>query len=224
MFVFILEFAKKMPGRANVIENLPFTIDETRVLREMRVSRIRTLDEMEERPLAEAIRKTIAKAYTLIHGRGVYLTIELSRTGAGADVTAPGAPGLFSGADMAGLLGGCPRATLLAVTIGGELEVEVERLDKAGDITEAYLLEMVGGWMADYMADRLDERIEKEIARAGFDRTMRFSPGYGDWPLERQPALIKLVEAERIGISLTETNIMVPRKSVSAVIGWKGKV
>jgi len=212
-----------MPSRANIIENLPFTIDETRVLREMRVSRIKSVDEMEERPLADAIKKTIAKAYTIIHGKGVYKTIDLAGISEGGEIEAEDAPGLFIGADMVKLLGPCPRATVLAVTIGADLEVEVERLDKSGEITEAYLLEMVGGWMADYMAERLDERIEKEIVRAGFDRTMRYSPGYGDWPLERQPALIQLVEGGRIGISVTDSHIMVPRKSVSAVIGWKGK-
>ncbi|MDH5510211.1 MAG: hypothetical protein OEZ32_07620 [Nitrospinota bacterium] len=212
-----------MPGRANIIGNLPFTIDETRVLREMRVSRIKSVDELKERPLAEAIKKTIAKAYTLIHGKGVYKTVELNGIGDGGEVAAEDSPGLFIGADMVRLLGACTRATVLAVTIGGDLEAEVERLDKSGEITEAYLLEMVGGWMADYMAERLDERIEKEIIRAGFDRTMRYSPGYGDWPLERQPALIQLAEGERIGISVTDSHIMIPRKSVSAVIGWKGK-
>jgi cobalamin-dependent methionine synthase I len=50
---------------------------------------------------------------------------------------------------------------------------------------------------------------------------MRFSPGYGDWTLDNQPQVLQLAEAERIGITLTESNIMIPRKSVSAVIGWK---
>ncbi|MDH5478531.1 MAG: hypothetical protein OEY50_09375 [Nitrospinota bacterium] len=211
---------KKQP---QVMENLPFTIDETRVLREMRVSRIKTVDELEERPLAEAMKRAIAKAYTLIHGKGVYKTIELGGVGEDGEVAAPSAPGLFTGKDMVNLLGQCPQATVLAVTIGDGLETEVERLDKAGDITEAYLLEMVGGLMADYMADRVDERIESSIQRAGFDRTMRYSPGYGDWPLERQPLLARIVEAERIGITVTQSHIMIPRKSVSAVIGWKRK-
>ena len=205
-----------------VVENISFEINEERLLREMRVSKLTSLDQMAEKPLAEAIRRAIARGYTLIHGKGLYLTLELAGIKDGA-IHAPAAGGLFTGADMIKLLGDCPRATILAVTIGPALEAEVERLDKAGEMTEAYLLEMVGGLMADYMADRVDERIDRDIKRAGFGGTMRFSPGYGDWPLDRQPLLHSLLGSERIGISVTESHIMLPRKSVSAVIGWKGK-
>ena len=204
-----------MEQRATFIGNIPFTIEQERVLREMRVSKISALDQLPEKPLAEAIRKAMDRAYTLIHGQGVFLTLPLDDDSLPDD--------LFTGEAMEKLLDGCQKATLLAVTIGPELETEVEKLDKAGEMTEAYALEMVGGLMADYMADRLDERIERQIKRDGFERTMRFSPGYGDWPLDRQPLLMGLVQGERIGISVTESSIMIPRKSVSAVIGWKVK-
>lgn len=206
--------------KATVLENIPFTIEPVRVLREMRIPRAASLDEIEERPLAEAIRRAIERGYTLIHGRGVYRSFKLEGV-AENTVRGAGTDDLFTGAHMVKLLGGCDWATLLACTIGPELEAEVERLSQAGELTESYALEMVGGLMADYMAERMDERIGAEIRRAGYGRTMRFSPGYGDWELSHQPRALRLVEAERIGIRLTETNIMLPRKSVSAVIGWK---
>lgn len=206
--------------KATVIENIPFTIDHVRVLRELRIPRVTSLDELEEKPLAEAIRKAIDKAYSMIHGKGVFKTYELS--GVDGDTVEGNETGrLFTGKHMVKLLGECDRATLLACTIGPELETESQKLQGAGEITEAYILDMVGGWMADYMADRVDERVEREIRRAGYGRTMRFSPGYGDWVLENQPEVLRLVEAEKIGITLTESDIMIPRKSVSAVIGWK---
>ena len=71
------------------------------------------------------------------------------------------------------------------------------------------------------MADRADERIDSEIKKQGYARTMRYSPGYGDWPLAKQSQLLKLVGSDRIGVTLTESSIMIPRKSVSAVIGWE---
>ncbi|MGK7344275.1 MAG: vitamin B12 dependent-methionine synthase activation domain-containing protein [Candidatus Nitrospinota bacterium M3_3B_026] len=208
--------------KATVLENIPFTIEQVRVLREMKIPHVKSLDEIEEKPLAGAIGKAIDKAYTLIHGRGVFKTCRLTGVEAGA-VRGEGVGDVFSGPAMVKLLGGCDFATLLACTIGPELEAEVERLEEAQDMTGAYILDMIGGWMADYMADRVDERVEREIRRAGYERTMRYSPGYGDWTLERQPDVLRLAEAERIGIRLTETNIMIPRKSVSAVIGWKPK-
>ena len=50
---------------------------------------------------------------------------------------------------------------------------------------------------------------------------MRYSPGYGDWDLPVQREVLELVEAKSIGLSLTETFILQPRKSVTAVIGWE---
>lgn len=208
--------------KATVLDNLPFTIEPERVLREMRVPRIKTIDEIEEKPLAESIKKAIDKAYGLIHGRGIFMTYRLEGV-SGDAVLSDEAGDLFKGVNMVKLLGRSDRATLMAATIGPGLENEVERIQKAGELTDAYALEMVGGWMADYMADRVDEFIEREIEKAGYKRTMRFSPGYGDWSLENQPKMIRLSEAEKVGIALTQTNIMIPRKSVTAVIGWERK-
>lgn len=211
-----------LSGKATVLENIPFSIEPERVLREMKISRIKSLREIEERPLAEMIKRAIDRAYTLIHGRGVFKTYRLG----GADnghVAGEGVGDVFTGANMAKLLGGCDWATLMACTIGPDLEGRVAELQAEGELAEAYALEMVGGWMADYMADRVDETIEREIRKLGYGRTMRYSPGYGDWPLEKQPQTLALAEANRIGIELTESNIMIPRKSVSAVIGWERK-
>ncbi|MBI4666926.1 MAG: hypothetical protein HY751_11030 [Nitrospinae bacterium] len=205
---------------ATVLANIPFTIDETRVLREMKVPHAKTVAEIEEKPLAAAIKRSIEKAYTLIEGKGVFRTYALS--GVGKDMVAgPETGDLFQGLHMVKLLAGCDYATLMAATIGPRLEAEVERLQKAGELTGAFILEMIGGWMGDYMAERVDDRIAREIERAGYGRTMRFSPGYGDWSLNHQPDVLRLSEAARIGIMVTEYNIMIPRKSVSAVIGWK---
>jgi hypothetical protein len=206
--------------KATVLDNLPFTIEPERVLREMKISRIKSLEEIDEKPLAESIKKAIDKAYTLIHGRGVFMTYAL--TGVDGNVVSGGETGgLFKGGNMVKLLGQCDYATLMAATIGPDLENEVERIQRADELTDAYALEMVGGWMADYMADKVDEFIEREIKKRGYNRTMRYSPGYGDWSLDNQPGVLAFSGADRIGITLTETNIMIPRKSVTAVIGWK---
>lgn len=206
--------------KSTLIENIPFTIEPVRVMREMKIPHAKTLDELEEKPLANAIKQAIDKAYALIRGKGIYRTFGLSGV-EGNIVKGDETGDLFRGAHMVKLLADCDYATLLACTIGPELEAEVERLQQIGELTEAFALEMTGGWMADYMAERVDEIVEREIKKVGYGRAMRFSPGYGDWGLENQPVVLALADAKKIGITLTESNIMIPRKSVSAVIGWK---
>jgi len=75
--------------------------------------------------------------------------------------------------------------------------------------------------MADYMADRVDAIVQSEVTRSGYGRTMRYSPGYGDWDLTVQKELLGMVEAKSIGVTCTDTFILQPRKSVTAVIGWE---
>jgi len=50
--------------------------------------------------------------------------------------------------------------------------------------------------------------------------TPRFSPGYGDWPITEQSRIIRLLDGQRqIGLNVTKDSLMVPRKSITAVIG-----
>jgi cobalamin-dependent methionine synthase I len=55
----------------------------------------------------------------------------------------------------------------------------------------------------------------------GLQPTKRYAPGYGDWELSSQTALLSLVDAGRIGIRLTGDFLMIPAKSISGVIGGR---
>ncbi len=201
-----------------MVSNIPFTISQKDVLREFRIPEVRSLKDMPDSNVAECIKTAMDAAYTLINGKGIYRTFEVKSAEAGR-VNIPESESIFFGKNIAGLLKNCSYVTLLACTIGPELEARVEEL-KGEKPADAYFLEIVGGWMADYMAQRLDERIEREILESGFSRTRRYSPGYGDWNLQSQGEMVRLTQANKIGISLTETFIMIPRKSVTAAIGW----
>jgi len=210
---------RSLGGRLIVLKSIPFEIEEKRVLRELRIPRIRFVREMEEEGVAKAIKKAINAAYTLIHGRGCYRTFKVLEVREDR-VVIEGSDALLVGANMVKLLRRCDYATLLGTTIGGELEARVDEL-KGADTADAYFLDVVGGWMADYMADRVDAVVQTEITRSGYGRTMRYSPGYGDWQLPAQGEMLRLLDASTIGITHTETFILQPRKSVTAVIGWE---
>jgi len=210
---------KSLGGHQVVIGSIPFSIEEKRVLRELRIPRLKLVKEIPEEGLAKAIKQAIDTAYTLIHGRACYRTFKL--TGVQADrVLIEGSDSLFVGRNMVKLLARCDHATLLASTIGPELERKVDHIKKT-HTADAYFLDAVGGWMADYMADRVDGIVQNEVQRCGYMRTMRYSPGYGDWDLPVQPELLERVGAEAIGVTVTDSCILQPRKSVTAVIGWE---
>ena len=69
------------------------------------------------------------------------------------------------------------------------------------------------------MADQVNEVINNIAKKQGYAPTWRFSPGYGNWPLEIQPQLGKIIKTEQIGLQVTENFLLFPRKSVTAIIG-----
>lgn len=93
------------------------------------------------------------------------------------------------------------------VTLGPALEEEVSRLSSAGQLTRALLLDAVGSAAAEATADALTLHLLGEPS-------CRVSPGYGDWPLERQAELFALLP-DTLGVDLRPSMLMLPRKSVS---------
>jgi len=210
---------KSLGGHLVVINSIPFEIEEKRVLRELRIPKIKYVKELKEEGVARAIKQAIDTAYTLIHGRACYKTFRVVDVGKDRVIT-DASESIFLGSNMVKLLARSDYATLLATTVGPELERKVDHLKKT-HTADAYFLDVVGGWMADYMADRVDAIVQSEVTRSGYGRTMRYSPGYGDWDLTVQKELLGLVEAKSIGVTCTDTFILQPRKSVTAVIGWE---
>jgi hypothetical protein len=59
------------------------------------------------------------------------------------------------------------------------------------------------------------------MAREGLKRIGRYRPGYGDWSLEAQAELCALTDAEQIGVRVNEAYALLPRKSITGVVGWR---
>jgi cobalamin-dependent methionine synthase I len=106
-------------------------------------------------------------------------------------------------------------------TIGDALEKEVRLLTEAGSISEGFMLDAIGSAAAESTARHIHLRIQSESAC----RMVRYSPGFDhpgsgfDWPLADQEKIFRLLDPGRIGVSLTPSWMMKPRKSVSAIIG-----
>ena len=108
---------------------------------------------------------------------------------------------------------------VLAVTVGEEIEKASDAHFKSGEYLQGLLLDAAATAAVEHLADQVDALIQREAARSGQHTVWRFSPGYGDWPLEQQPELIRTSRAESIGVHLSSSLMLVPRKSVTAIIG-----
>lgn len=118
------------------------------------------------------------------------------------------------------MLADCSQAVLLACTLGAGFETLL-RAEQARSMARAAMLDACGSAWVECGCDEA----EKEIAARspGLYLTDRFSPGYGDLPLELQRDICALLDAQRrLGVQVGESFLMNPSKSVTAVVGLSG--
>jgi len=108
---------------------------------------------------------------------------------------------------------------IMAVSIGQQLEQAVKQYFRQGEYTRGLLLDAAGTTAVETAADSVSRLISEQAAKSGMTITSRFSPGYGDWNITVQPTIVTLANAEQIGITVTESCMLIPRKSVTAIIG-----
>jgi hypothetical protein len=105
-----------------------------------------------------------------------------------------------------------------AVTLGGAVDERIKELGKSV-MLKALMLDAAASVLAEAYADGIQHEIGRHYRARGMETSARFSPGYCDWPLkEGQEALIPFLKPEAIGIRVSSTGLMIPRKSVSGAI------
>lgn len=120
--------------------------------------------------------------------------------------------------DLARYMRGCYAAYLVCGTLGATFDAFQRRSSVASGV-DALAAQAIGAALIEKLMDSTEDDIRAELS-PGETLVRRYSPGYGDFPLSAQRALLGLLDAPRaVGVSLTDNLLMVPSKSVSAVIG-----
>lgn len=116
-------------------------------------------------------------------------------------------------------LDGCRRAVIFAATMGIEADRLIKRYSRI-DTARAVMLQAIGAERIEALCDAFCAETEKAAAERGLFARPRFSPGYGDLSLELQKDIVRVLDCERkIGVTLNESLLMSPSKSVTAIIG-----
>ena len=125
----------------------------------------------------------------------------------------------LEGEDIRRHLEGCSQAVLMAATLGAEAETILLRAE-VSDLARALVLDSVESAAIEQVCDLLEADLRREFETRGLFLTGRYSPGYGDFPLRLQGPLCEVLDARRrIGLSVSGSGILIPRKSVTAVLG-----
>ncbi len=115
---------------------------------------------------------------------------------------------------------GCGEVCLMAATIGFATDRHVERETALGRVSRAVIFQAAGAALIESWCDLVNEEIRRKAEKRGLFLRPRFSPGYGDFSISHQPEFMRILSVQKeIGVTLTETCLMMPSKSVTAVIG-----
>ncbi|MBN2070818.1 MAG: hypothetical protein JW814_05105 [Candidatus Krumholzibacteriota bacterium] len=181
-----------------IIDNITINPDRAEVVRLL--GKKRDSGESFSDRVEEALEEAMSEAARLIRPAGIYL--------------------ITAGKDL-------PRSTIFddlekvafcICTIGPMLEDLVSELSKTGELLKAVILDSVGSVCAEETANHIDRLIAAKAAGEGLKTSCRASPGYGDWDIKEQRSIFDLLDGGKIGVRLSESSMMIPRKSVSFAI------
>ncbi|MBR3679266.1 MAG: 5-methyltetrahydrofolate--homocysteine methyltransferase [Oscillospiraceae bacterium] len=160
----------------------------------------RTMGEMITTLCKVACPRTIWRIYPINRDRGLCL----------GDVP-------LLGRDIALHLTGCTEAAVLAVTLSSSVDTIIRRF-QATDMTKALFLDAIAAEACEHLCHDVEKQVRARTAKVYM--TARFSAGYGDFPLSTQAGLLRLLDAQRkIGLTVTQNQLLLPMKSVTAIIG-----
>ncbi len=163
-------------------------------------------------PLEAELEQCEKQVLETVRPRAVWRRFALLPDGslAGADFCPPGE-------DVKTLLADCREVVLLAATLGAEIEALVRRTQVL-DMGRAMLLDACASAAIENVCENLCDDLAREAAPLYL--TDRFSPGYGDLPLSCQADFFRLLDIpRRIGVSLSPSGLMIPQKTVTALVG-----
>lgn len=123
----------------------------------------------------------------------------------------------LAGKDIVNHLEKCEKALLLCATLGDGVDKYI-RCKSQTDMALAVIADSLCSAAIEQVCDLAEKEMYESFKE--YNKTFRFSPGYGDLPIELQAQFLSVLDAnKRIGLYANESSLLLPRKSVTAVIG-----
>lgn len=124
----------------------------------------------------------------------------------------------FTGKRLVALLNGAQFVRLFLITIGDGIEHLATSLMHRGEHLDGYILDRIGSLAVEASTEATENTFRRKYESKGKSVSMRVSSGYCDWPVEEQSEVARALDFSRIGVSLTRTCMMVPKKSISGLV------
>ncbi|MBR5521531.1 MAG: hypothetical protein IKU54_05990 [Oscillospiraceae bacterium] len=125
----------------------------------------------------------------------------------------------LQGEDIKKHLTGCSECYIICVTAGSGTDAYIRTM-MVLDTVHGLLADGAGTAAVENCCDTVEKQLREQLKTEGKYLTWRYSPGYGDFPFTQQPQILEFLQAEKYaGVTCTDSCIMLPSKSVTAVMG-----
>lgn len=114
-------------------------------------------------------------------------------------------------------LEGCKKAVVMCATLGAGVDRLLRTL-QITDMTKAVITDSLASVAIEQVGSQVDKILAEKYA--GYYLTFRFSPGYGDYPIDLQSLFLNYLDAQKkIGLCTNESCLLTPTKSITAILG-----
>lgn len=168
--------------------------------------------------VSKLIEECSQKMHKILQPRATYDFFDLTLKANGDRPLIQFADLSFESVDLGRNLTDCKKLAIFAATIGPQVDALIRKTEIISPV-EAAVLQATGAMYIEQVVELMNEKIRAEAEAQGYKTRPRYSPGYGDVPLTMQKDFFRLLPCTRIGLSLMDTLIMSPEKSVTAFVG-----
>jgi hypothetical protein len=168
----------------------------------------------------EASERYMEEALSLIQLKGAGLRMSVLKKEASEIILSGDVR--FQSHQLTGFLSQCQEIVLMGATAGADIMNAIQEDASGRDVTRGVVFDATASEMADaalnWIMDYFNRTLRRENKRL---LQKRFSAGYGDFLLENQETIYNLLQLDRLGVRITESCMLIPEKSVTAITGIK---
>jgi len=201
-----------------IIKNVKLKIDEDEVLRYQDYSKNKVVKPKEI--ILQVTKEEIERAYNLFQPQGIYASFKIKKISLseGKIILEKGFPLYFHNSAIH-LLERTDYLILGVVTIGNSLENKTSEFFTHKEYSRGLALDAVGTVAIRYLSQHVRSIICQEVKKENLQTTKHFTPGTTEWDISQQKNIFEVIPADKIGVRLTNSYMMIPEKSLSWVIG-----
>lgn len=201
----------------DIIKKIRIKIDEKEVLRYLGYPKDINCESFSN--IKKVIKKEIGFTYSLLNSRGIYRFVIIKSISKNGVIFTSQGFYFAVNRKILDILQNAEFLLLAVVTIGPELEKKVQEKFRKKQLCEAVVLDALGTVAVKTVGQWLNHFIERTYIQDGLNFSRYFEPGSGDWSLQEQEKIFKVLKPQKIGVTLNSSYMMSPAKSLSWIRG-----